>query len=86
MVAYLQGLSVENVATNIYWHFHVNEGIFVHHVTRSGWWSLVSGSAKKSSRPCPTVISSSEYPKFCGDISYITANSSPISAVAAGNH
>jgi hypothetical protein len=49
-------LLVSNARTatmSCYWHFLVNEDIFVHLVIRKGWWSSASGFAKKSSRPYP---------------------------------
>ena len=85
-ITVLPGSDVGNVLTNICWHFHGNEGIFVHHVTRNGWLNSGNGSAKNFSRPFRTDISSSSYPKSSADISSMTENSSPISVVADGNH
>ena len=45
-ISVLRALNVKIVVMNIYWHFHANAGIFVHHVTRKGWWNSANGYAQ----------------------------------------
>ena len=59
---------------NTFWLSHVNEGIFVHPATRSGWWNSENGYVRKSSRLFHIVISFSASQKSSGNISSMIAN------------